>query len=169
MKFLPPLTALLALALASSADAQTRITSNGIGQITNLLPVSIAPSGSLPNTSASELFNPIGLNILAPSDTAASTATPGTNIPTLATVEETFGGSAVNDGRNALSSHLHMTSATSPTNTYRYYAGLNVIADAANNDGGVSGTPQGYLYGVGGRYAAQVRVDFLGRNIPGRL
>ena len=106
------------------------------------------PSGSIP-TDTTDLFYGMANNVRATADTAVSTATPGAQIPSLVNVSHYFGGTAINDGRNSLSVHLHMTGSTNAANAYRYYAGVNVVADTSVNDGGVIGTPAGMLYGVG--------------------
>jgi len=108
----------------------------------------LAASGSIP-VDTTDLFYGLASNIRLTSDAAVSTASPGDQIPSASNVSHYFGGATVNDGRNALSAHLHMTGATSATNAYRYYAAGYFVADTAYNDGGVLGTPAGTLYGLG--------------------
>lgn len=95
------------------------------------------------------LFNPQLIGVWASSDTQATVATPGTNIPSTVSIEQYFGGSTVNDGRNSLGVALHMTAATNASNAYRFYAAGNFVADSAFNDSGSGGTPLGFLYGTG--------------------
>ncbi len=121
---------------------------NGNNTFSALQTHSAALSGSLASNT-SYLFNPQLVGVISTSDSQASVASAGTNIPATLSVESNWGGSTVNDGRNGLAVGFHMTGATSGTNPYRFYAGMNVLSDSAFNDGGTSGTPQGTLYGGG--------------------
>jgi len=107
-----------------------------------------ALTGSL-TSNFNYLFNPQALGIWSTSDNQSS-GTTGTNIPSLVSIEQYFGGSNVDDGRNSLGVAMHMTAPTKSTNPYRFYAAGNFVADSAFNDGGTGGSPQGTLYGLGG-------------------
>jgi len=122
---------------------------NGTTAFTGRTPFTGTPSGSIP-VDTTDLFYGMDINVRATSDTAASTATPGAQIPSLVNVSHYFGGSTVNDGRNALSAHLHQTVTTNASNAYRFYAAANFVADSSVNEAGTNVTPQGWLYGVGG-------------------
>lgn len=146
---------LAGLALTNPAAAGTRkpLVMSAAGQVqpiqaSDILVVEFPRSGTI-GSNFNYLFNPIGLGVWSTSDSMTSSATPGTNIPTLFSVEQYFGGSTVNDGRNALGVALHMTSATSTSSTYPFFAALNVVADTAYNIGGTNVAPKGYLYGGG--------------------
>lgn len=120
-----------------------------VNAFTNLNRITVSPSGTL-TVSGSTLFEGVGLDLVATADNAASPVAGGGDIPTLLNVSHTFGGTAINSGRNAVGAHLHMVAATSATNPYRYYSAVNAVADTSVNDGGTALSPKGYLYGVGG-------------------
>jgi hypothetical protein len=95
-------------------------------------------------------FNPIGIGLIATDSASCTCPTPGQNIPTLMTIEERFGGSNINNGRNAIAANLQMTSATSPTNPFRFYVAANFLSNMQNGDGGSAGTPNGAIEAVTG-------------------
>ena len=64
-------------------------------------------------------------------------------------VEHSFGGTRVNNGRDAIHAELYLTAPTSATNSYRYYAGINSLAKINSDDNGTIGTPAGNIYGIG--------------------
>jgi len=140
-------TGLTALGTGVAAAFAQPVTGTG-GIVLAKTPVfQTTPTGSL--SAPIGFNNPIGPFVYAASDNAASTTTPGQHIPTFFDVEGTFGGSAVNDGRNGIASYINLTSATSPSNTYRYYTAGNFFADMNVSDNGTSGSPQGWVYGLG--------------------
>lgn len=113
----------------------------------NMTTQTVSPTGTLANYGT---FNtPIDMLIRTPSDNAADVTSAGQHIPTSFDVETNFGGSSMNDGRNGIGVLLNMATATSPTNPYRFYAAGNFFGNTAANDNGTSGSPQGYLYGIG--------------------
>lgn len=108
----------------------------------------VSPAGTIPAVPSGTFFNPLGALFYSPSDNASSTI-PGVHYPTLFDIEQIFGGSSINDGRNALGVVMTMNAATSPSNTNRFYGGVNAVAVAVANDNGTSMSPQGNLYGSG--------------------
>jgi len=106
------------------------------------------PTGTI-TADLSTLFRGTSVEVSSTSDNGVSAATPGTNIPTLFNVSHFFGGSAINDGRNALGVHLHQTAATASSNTYKLFTAGYFFADTAYNEGGTGGSPKGTLYGLG--------------------
>jgi len=134
------LSFLLPLALPGVALAQDREPARRT--------VEVSAAGTLA-ADANYLFNPQVLGIRTLDDNQASVARPGTAIPSAVSIQQTFGGPAVNDGRNALGVALHMLRPTSATNPYRFYAAGNFVADSAFVDGGTAVAPQGFLYGAG--------------------
>lgn len=140
-------TGLTALGTGVAAAFAQPVTGTG-GIVLAKTPVfQTTPTGSL--STPVGFNNPIGPFVYTASDNAASTTTPGQHIPTLFNVEGTFGGSAVNDGRNGIASYINLTSATSSSNAYRYYTAGNFFADMNVSDNGTSGSPQGNAYGLG--------------------
>ena len=110
-------------------------------------------SGTLTNYGAATYFTPMN-GIIAASDSIASASTLGAKVPGLLDVEDYFGGSTVNDGRDAISAVVELTSST-VSNTYKYYGAINTAGIGAANDGGTSGAPAGTMYGAG--FLASIR------------
>lgn len=115
-------------------------------------------------------FNPISHGLRTSSDNASCTCpTPGQNIPTLLTVEETFGGSSINNGRNAIAANLQMTTATSPSNAYRAYVAIAGLAALQVADNGSSGTPLGEVEALTGATVLQSTATNIRTMIGGEL
>lgn len=136
--------------LSGSTLANPTITGGALTAptISGLSSSSVSPSGTLPSTSFS--YNPLSTVVSTTTDNAADLTGNGTNIPSLFVVDELFGGSNINDGRNALTVFQDLKVPTSPSNAYRFYVGLNSLVQAEVNDHGTSGSPQGVLEAVTG-------------------
>ncbi|HEX8838782.1 MAG TPA: hypothetical protein VF748_17700 [Candidatus Acidoferrum sp.] len=96
-------------------------------------------------------FNPISMGLAATDSASCTCPTPGQNIPTLFTVQESFGGSNINSGRNGLAVNLQQTSATSPTNPYRFYVAGSFLANMQTADNGTGGSPLGNIEAITGQ------------------
>jgi hypothetical protein len=110
--------------------------------------ITVAPSGTLPATTLG--YNPLGLSVVSSSDNAADLTGNGTNIPSLMLIQQIYGGSNINDGRNGLSIFTDLVSPTSPTNAYRFYVGMSAYSKAQVSDNGTAGSPQGIVEAVTG-------------------
>ena len=121
----------------------------------------VAPSGTLADSRPTWGYNPVGWAIRSTSDNAATTTPGGTVIPSLAYIQQAYGGSNINDGRNGLSIFTQLTAPTSPTNPYRYYVGLSSYSTAQVSDNGTCGSPQGVLEAVTGAAALECWSDQL--------
>lgn len=93
-------------------------------------------------------YNPIAVGLLATDSASCTCPTPGQNIPTLLALQDNFGGSNINNGRDGLSSFINLTTATSATNPYRFYVAGVFQANANVSDNGTIGTPAGELEGI---------------------
>jgi hypothetical protein len=108
----------------------------------------IAPTGTLPNTTYS--YTPLAWALASPSDNAADTTGNGSNIPSLALIQQFYGGSNINDGRNGLSVFTDLMAPTSASNAYRYYVGISSYSKAQTSDNGTGASPQGVVEAVTG-------------------
>jgi hypothetical protein len=110
--------------------------------------VTVTPSGTLAATTLS--YNPLGLSVVSTSDNAADLTGNGTNIPSLVVIDQLYGGSNINDGRNGLSVFTDLISPTSPSNAYRFYVGISAYSKAQVSDNGTGGSPQGIVEAITG-------------------
>lgn len=108
----------------------------------------VAPSGTLPASPYS--YNPLAAAVVSNTDNAADLTGNGTNIPSLMMIQQQYGGSNINDGRNGLSIFTALTAPTSPTNAYRFYVGMSAYSNAFVSDNGTGGSPQGIVEAVTG-------------------
>jgi hypothetical protein len=113
-----------------------------------ILAIPTAPSGTLPATGFS--YNPLAAVFSSATDNAADLTGNGTNIPSLVVIDQIYGGSNINDGRNGLSIFTDLVSPTSPSNAYRFYVGMVAYSKAQVSDNGTSGVPQGIVEAVTG-------------------
>lgn len=105
-------------------------------------------TGQLSSTSFG--YMPLATLINIPSDNASSQTgfTPGQTLPTGFFVRHFFGGSSVNNGRDALSVECGLSAPTSASNAYRYYLCGNFYAHTSTPDNGTIGTPAGVQEGA---------------------
>lgn len=108
----------------------------------------VTPVGLLPSTTFS--YNPLAGLFASTSDNAADLTGSGTNIPSLVVIDQLYGGSNINDGRNGLSIFTALTTPTSPTNAYRFYVGMSAYSNAFVSDNGTLANPQGVVEAVTG-------------------
>ncbi len=99
-------------------------------------------------TGTQETFSFNQINISS-DDVVAGTSDPTVGFVNGLKVDHYFGGSSAKGGRNAIFGKLRHTTATSASNTYKYYTGMFGWGEAVANDGGGSGTELGVMYGVG--------------------
>ena len=147
------LALLAALALISPARADGPVFFGGTSLtgpiISGLTSVTVAPSGTVP---ASPLgYTPLGLLVRSSSDNAAESGfSAGQQLPSLRYLEQNFGGTNINNGRNALSVLLNMTAASNAANAYKFYVGSVFQSQTSVNDGGTGGSPIGVIEGSTG-------------------
>lgn len=137
----------------SKADAASPVFT-GTATLNGSLAATVAPTGIMPSTSLG--YNPLATSIVSTSDNAADLTGNGTNIPSLAVIQQLYGGSNINDGRNGLSVFTDLTAPTSPTNAYRYYVGVSAYSKAQAADNGTGGSPQGIVEAITG--SAQLNI-----------
>lgn len=113
----------------------------------------VAPTGTLPDSRPAWGYTPLGWALKSTSDNAATTTTGGQVIPSLAYIQQAYGGSNINDGRNGLSIFTQLTAPTAPSNPYPYYVGFSSYSTAQVPDNGTSATPKGVLEAVTGAVA----------------
>lgn len=108
----------------------------------------VAPVGLVGNSAFN--YIPLAMGIQSLSDNASDASGNGTDIPSLVVIEQEYGGSNINDGRNGLSIFTDLVAPTSPTNAYRFYVGMSAYSVAQVSDNGTSGSPQGVVEAVTG-------------------
>jgi hypothetical protein len=167
-----PGTAAGSLILSGSGSGSSTISVSATGALTlptlTVVPslnASIAPSGTLPSKLSNYVYQPLAVGIISTADNgacAASTCETSTpNIPSLLDVEQNFGGSNINSGRNAGNFLQNFTAATSATNPYRFYVALNAFENVTSADNGTVGTPAGDFEGI----TSQVQLSSSATNL----
>jgi hypothetical protein len=141
-------------AIQSGITSGTPVTGNGVtntlGTWTsylagapnpNIVLGAVSPAGLLPS-SGSLVSTPLGWAISASSDNASG-GTTDVGSPSLLYVQDYFGGSAIDTGRNAILSIMQFTAPTSPSNPYRFYVGISSYVSLLSGDNGTEGAPAG--------------------------